>query len=81
MTEIPVPKTPRLPPPPQPLALSDSAARSCTSRRRSPTKRRVASPNVGGMRVIATDERDGLSGRLPTESWELAAEDWRRQDP
>jgi ribosomal-protein-alanine N-acetyltransferase len=30
-----------------------------------------------GMRMIATEERDYVCGRLPTEVWEIAAEDWR----
>ena len=30
------------------------------------------------MRVIATEERDYVSGRLPTEIWEVTAEEWRR---
>jgi ribosomal-protein-alanine N-acetyltransferase len=32
----------------------------------------------GGMRCIAQTEDDYVSGRLPTEIWELTAEDWRR---
>jgi RimJ/RimL family protein N-acetyltransferase len=30
-----------------------------------------------GMRVIATVERDYVSGRLPAEIWEISAEEWR----
>ena len=30
-----------------------------------------------GMRVIRTDERDYVSGRLPSETWEITAEEWR----
>lgn len=30
-----------------------------------------------GMRVIATLERDYVSGRLPAETWEITAEEWR----
>jgi [ribosomal protein S5]-alanine N-acetyltransferase len=30
-----------------------------------------------GMHVIATLERDYVSGRLPTEIWEITAEEWR----
>jgi RimJ/RimL family protein N-acetyltransferase len=30
-----------------------------------------------GMRVVATEERDYVSGRFLTEIWELTAEDWR----
>lgn len=30
-----------------------------------------------GMRVIATDERDYVSGRFLTELWEITAEEWR----
>lgn len=32
-----------------------------------------------GMRVIAVEERDYVSGRLPTELWEITAEAWNRQ--
>lgn len=30
-----------------------------------------------GMRLIATVERDYVSGRLPAEIWEITAEEWR----
>jgi ribosomal-protein-alanine N-acetyltransferase len=30
-----------------------------------------------GMRLVATQELEFVSGRLPAEIWELAAEDWR----
>jgi RimJ/RimL family protein N-acetyltransferase len=30
-----------------------------------------------GMRIVATEERDYVSGRLPTEIWEITAEEWR----
>ena len=30
-----------------------------------------------GMRVIATEERDYVSGRFPSEIWEITAEEWR----
>ena len=30
-----------------------------------------------GMRVIATLERDYVSGRLPAEIWEITADEWR----
>jgi RimJ/RimL family protein N-acetyltransferase len=30
-----------------------------------------------GMRLIATLERDYISGRLPAEIWEITAEEWR----
>lgn len=30
-----------------------------------------------GMRVVATQERDYVSGRLPAEIWEITAEEWR----
>ena len=32
-----------------------------------------------GMRVIATNEQDYVSGRFPTELWEITAEEWRRR--
>jgi ribosomal-protein-alanine N-acetyltransferase len=46
-----------------------------------------AAANVGsrrisekqGMRVIAREERDYVSGRLPSEVWEITAEEWRRR--
>jgi [ribosomal protein S5]-alanine N-acetyltransferase len=31
-----------------------------------------------GMRMVATFERDYVSGRLPAELWEITAEEWRR---
>jgi len=30
-----------------------------------------------GMRVVAQDEREYISGRFPTEVWEITAEEWR----
>ena len=30
-----------------------------------------------GMRVVTTEERDYVSGRLPSEIWEITAEEWR----
>jgi RimJ/RimL family protein N-acetyltransferase len=30
-----------------------------------------------GMRLIATEERDYVSGRFPSEIWEITAEEWR----
>jgi RimJ/RimL family protein N-acetyltransferase len=30
-----------------------------------------------GMRVIAREDRDYVSGRLPSELWEITAEEWR----
>ena len=30
-----------------------------------------------GMRIVATEEKDYVSGRLPTEIWEITAEEWR----
>jgi [ribosomal protein S5]-alanine N-acetyltransferase len=32
-----------------------------------------------GMRVIATEDRDYVSGRLPSEIWEITADEWRRR--
>jgi ribosomal-protein-alanine N-acetyltransferase len=32
-----------------------------------------------GMRVIATEDRDYVSGRQPSEIWEITAEEWRRR--
>jgi len=32
-----------------------------------------------GMRVIAVEERDSVSGRLLTEVWEITAQEWREQ--
>lgn len=30
-----------------------------------------------GMRIVALEERDYVSGRFPTEIWEITAEEWR----
>jgi len=30
-----------------------------------------------GMRVIATEEREYVSGRMVTEIWEITADEWR----
>lgn len=30
-----------------------------------------------GMRIVATDERDYVSGRLFTELWEIMSDEWR----
>ena len=43
------------------------AARNAASRRISQKQ---------GMRVVAVEERDYVSGRLPTEIWEITAEEW-----
>lgn len=32
-----------------------------------------------GMRVVAADERDYVCGRLPSETWEITAEEWRKR--
>jgi RimJ/RimL family protein N-acetyltransferase len=34
-----------------------------------------------GMCVVAVDERDYVCGRLPTEVWEITAEEWRARQP
>jgi RimJ/RimL family protein N-acetyltransferase len=36
-----------------------------------------------GMRIVATEERDYVSGRMLAEIWEIAADEWngRRQKP
>ena len=31
-----------------------------------------------GMRMVATNEKDYVAGRLPGEVWEITAEEWRR---
>jgi RimJ/RimL family protein N-acetyltransferase len=36
--------------------------------------RRISEKN--GMRVVAVEERDYVSGRLPTEIWEITADEW-----
>jgi [ribosomal protein S5]-alanine N-acetyltransferase len=39
----------------------------------------VASSRISeksGMRMVAMQERDYVSGRLPTEIWEITAEEW-----
>ena len=30
-----------------------------------------------GMRLVSTEDRDYVSGRLPSEIWEITAEEWR----
>jgi [ribosomal protein S5]-alanine N-acetyltransferase len=30
-----------------------------------------------GMRIIGREDRDYVSGRLPSEIWEITAEEWR----
>lgn len=30
-----------------------------------------------GMRIVATEDRDYVSGRFPSEIWEITAEEWR----
>ena len=32
-----------------------------------------------GMRIVSLEERDYVSGRLPSETWEITAEEWRRR--
>ena len=39
------------------------------------TSRRISEKT--GMRIISTSESDYVSGRLPTETWEVTAEEWR----
>jgi [ribosomal protein S5]-alanine N-acetyltransferase len=34
-----------------------------------------------GMRVVATEEREFVGGRLPSEIWEITAEEWRARHP
>jgi ribosomal-protein-alanine N-acetyltransferase len=43
--------------------------------------RRISEKN--GMRIVATEERDYVSGRFLTEIWEITAAEWRarRKDP
>jgi [ribosomal protein S5]-alanine N-acetyltransferase len=47
-----------------------------------PASRRISLRQ--GMRVVATEEREFVSGRLPAEIWEITAEEWgsgRRSKP
>lgn len=37
--------------------------------------RRISEKN--GMRIVATEEHEYVSGRFPTEIWEVTAEEWR----
>jgi RimJ/RimL family protein N-acetyltransferase len=39
------------------------------------TSRRISEKQ--GMRLVGTEERDYVSGRLPAEIWEITAEEWR----
>jgi ribosomal-protein-alanine N-acetyltransferase len=32
-----------------------------------------------GMRIVSREDRDYVSGRLPSETWEITAEEWRRR--
>jgi len=32
-----------------------------------------------GMRIVTTDERDFVSGRLPAEFWEITAQEWHER--
>jgi RimJ/RimL family protein N-acetyltransferase len=34
-----------------------------------------------GMRVVSTEDRDYVSGRFPSEIWEITAEEWRARKP
>lgn len=51
-----------------PVLRTSKAAANIASRRVS---------EKGGMRLVGTDDRDYVSGRLPTEFWEITAEEWR----
>jgi [ribosomal protein S5]-alanine N-acetyltransferase len=46
-----------------PKAIADTASRRISQ--------------TSGMRLVATEERDFVSGRLPGEIWEITAEEWR----
>ena len=39
------------------------------------TSRRISEKQ--GMRVLATEDRDYVSGRFPSEIWEITADEWR----
>jgi len=32
-----------------------------------------------GMRIVSREEKDYVAGRLPSETWEITAEEWRRR--
>jgi ribosomal-protein-alanine N-acetyltransferase len=32
-----------------------------------------------GMRIVSREERDYVGGRLPSETWEITAEEWRKR--
>jgi len=54
----------------------------CPVLRVSKTIANVASRRVSekqGMRIVATAERDYVSGRMPAEIWEITAEEWNRR--
>lgn len=34
-----------------------------------------------GMRLVATEERNYVSGRLPAEVWEISADEWFARRP
>lgn len=50
-----------------PKAVANTASR-CISKRE-------------GMRLVALKEHDYVCGRLPTEVWEITAEEWRARQP
>ena len=52
----------------QPLLRVSKAAANLGSRRIS---------EKHGMRLVSTGEQDYVSGRLPSETWEITAEEWR----
>lgn len=54
-----------------PVLRTSKAIANTASRRISQTQ---------GMRIVATTERDYVSGRLPAEIWELTAEEWRTRN-
>jgi [ribosomal protein S5]-alanine N-acetyltransferase len=51
-----------------PVLRAPKAVVNCASRRISEKQ---------GMRIVATEERDYVSGRLLSEIWEISAEEWR----
>ena len=35
-------------------------------------------PHTNGMRLVATEERDFVAGRQPSEMWEITADEWHK---
>jgi RimJ/RimL family protein N-acetyltransferase len=59
-----------------PVLRAPKAVPNIASRRICPGRVRAYSEKTG-MRMVAIEEHDYVSGRFPTEIWEITAEEWR----